>query len=142
MALLHLFQGVVNVDVLRAMGSPDAEWCLEAVRGLTRERGIALLDRAAELGLLESHGGGYYGIHPAVPWYFRDLFEQGYPAEAGIAAERPRAFVKCMGEFGNYYCNQYVDGHREVLSIVSVEEDNLLAAWRLAREHGWWSSAD
>jgi tetratricopeptide (TPR) repeat protein len=140
LALLHLFQGVVNVDVLRAMGSPDAEWCLEAVRGLTRERGIALLDRAAELGLLESHGGGYYGIHPAVPWYFRDLFEQGYPAEAGNAAASRRAFVKCMGEFGNYYCNQYVDGHREVLSIVSVEEDNLLAAWRLAREHGWWSS--
>src|SRR4029077_14265390 len=57
LALLHLFQGFVNVGVLRTMGAPEAEWCLGAVRGLTRERGIALLDRAAEIGLLHAHGG-------------------------------------------------------------------------------------
>jgi hypothetical protein len=34
--------------------------------GLTHEQGIALLDRAAEVGLLNAHGGGYYSIHPAL----------------------------------------------------------------------------
>ena len=31
---------------------PKANWCLPEVRGLTFEAGIALLDRAAEVGLL------------------------------------------------------------------------------------------
>ena len=74
LALLHLFQGFVDVDALRAMGLPEVDWALEEVGEITREQGIALLDRAAEIGLLVSHGGGYYGVHPALPWFFRDLF--------------------------------------------------------------------
>jgi hypothetical protein len=38
---------------------------------LTRETGIAILDKAADIGLLTAHGGGYYTIHPALPWFFR-----------------------------------------------------------------------
>jgi len=78
LALLHFFQGFVNVQVLRAMGHPEADWCLPEVRGLTREAGMALLDRAAEVGLLTAHGGGYYTVHPALPWYFKSLFDQYY----------------------------------------------------------------
>ena len=33
----------------------------------------------------------------------------------------------------------YGEGRREVLSALMAEEDNLLAAWRLARASGWWS---
>ena len=33
LALLHLFQGFVDVDALRMMGSPEAEWCLERCAG-------------------------------------------------------------------------------------------------------------
>src|SRR5208283_1586242 len=33
---------------------------------------------------------------------------------------------------------QYNEGNREVLQALMAEEDNLLAAWRLARQHGWW----
>ena len=138
LALLHLFQGFVDVDVLRAMGNPEAESCLAAVRGLTRERGIALLDRAAEIGLLHANGGGYYGIHPALPWYFHALFSRDFPQETGGADRARRAFVEVMGELGNFYHNSYHRGRREVLSAVAAEEDNLLAAWRLARAHGWW----
>jgi tetratricopeptide (TPR) repeat protein len=136
LALLHLFQGFVDVDALRGMGSPEAEWALEEVRGLTRDDGIRLLDRAAEIGLLMSDGGGYYGVHPALPWYFRDLFARHF---AGGEPQRARrAFVEAMGELGNYYHNQYDSGNRQVLDALMAEEDNLLAAWRLAREHGWW----
>jgi tetratricopeptide (TPR) repeat protein len=138
LTLLHLFHGFVDVDVLRAMGNPKAEWCLEAVRGLTRERGIALLDRAAEIGLLSSHGDGYYGIHPALPWYFRALFQRAYPPAGGEAVRTQRAFVEAMGELGNFCIAQYESGNRKVASIAAAEEDNLLAAWRLARANARW----
>jgi tetratricopeptide (TPR) repeat protein len=138
LALLHLFQGFVDVDALRMMGDPESEWCLAAVRGLTRERGVALLDRAAEVGLLHTHGGGYYGIHPALPWYFRAVFARHFPEETGDANRARRAFVEAMGALGDVYHRAYQDGRREVLSALMAEEDNLLAAWRLARAHGWW----
>jgi tetratricopeptide (TPR) repeat protein len=117
------------------MAYPDVEWCLTSVRGLTPERATLLLDRAAELGLLDAHGGGYYGIHPALPWYFRDLFERSYPAEAADRARR--AFVEAMGILGNEYLRQFEHGESQFMFFLMAEEDNLLAAWRLAREHGW-----
>ena len=140
LALLHLFQGFVDVDVLRWMGNPEADWCLAAVRGLTRERGVALLDRAAEIGLLGALGGGYYAIHPALPWFFRDLFQRDYSAASGDADRARRAFAEAMGDLGNVYHNQYNEGHRDALSNLAAEEDNLLAAWRLALDRGWWES--
>jgi tetratricopeptide (TPR) repeat protein len=139
LALLHLFQGFVNVDVLVLMGDPDAEWCLDAVRGLTRERGIALLDRAAEIGILRTYGDGYYGIHPALPWYFRKLFEQYFSEGSGDASRVRRAFVEAVGRLGTFYHDHYNRGNREILNNTEAEEDNLLAAWRLARAHGWWN---
>lgn len=135
LALLHLFQGFVDVDALRIMGNPKTSWCLPAVRGLTREEGIAPLDRAAEVGLLTSFGGGYYGIHPALPWFFKGLFERCYPAEDLAAV---RAFVEAIGELGSYYHNQYGAGNRDVLNVLRVEEANLLHARRLARTHSLW----
>ena len=97
LALLHLFQGFVDVDALKAMGAPDADWCLPTARGLTREDGIDLLDRAAEVGLLTTAGGGYYRIHPALPWYFRREFEAAY---AGDPEAPRRAFAEAMGGLG------------------------------------------
>ncbi|HUT89275.1 MAG TPA: CHAT domain-containing protein, partial [Thermoguttaceae bacterium] len=166
LALLHLFQGFVDVDALKAMGHPEAPWCLPAVRGLTREVGIALLDRAAEVGLLTAHGGGYYTIHPALPWFFKGLFDHHFPSTlpgeglGGAAAtntnrlgEAPaiptagppnpaltatHAFVEAMGELGNYYHHEYGAGNRDVISALTAEEANLLHARRLARSHGWW----
>jgi tetratricopeptide (TPR) repeat protein len=135
LALLHLFQGFVDVDALRWMGNPEAPWCLPEVRGLTREAGMALLDRAAEVGLLAAHGDGYYSIHPALPWFFQELFARS-SAEAGLAARR--AFVEAVGELGDFYTRSYLEGQREVLSALRAEEANLLQARRLALENGWW----
>lgn len=112
LALLHSFQRFVDVGTLCLMGNPDTEWCLPEVQGLTREAGIALLDRAAEVGLLTAHGGGYYSIHPALPWFFKKLFDEFYK-DSGTAATR--AFVEAMGGLGDYYHNQYGDGNRETI---------------------------
>jgi tetratricopeptide (TPR) repeat protein len=103
--------------------------------GLTRQEGIALLDRAADVGLLDAHGHGYYGIHPALPWFFKGLFERFYPA-ADLAAVR--AFVEAIGGLGDYYWDQYEHGNRDVLGALRAEEASLLQARRLARTHGWW----
>jgi len=80
LALLHFFQGFVDVDALKTMGHPDADWALPELGGLDRESWIALLDGAAQVGLLTAHGGGYYTIHPALPWFFKGLFDEYWPA--------------------------------------------------------------
>ena len=137
LALLHLFRGFVDVDALRTMGNPKADWALEELHGLTREQGVDLLDRAAEIGLLISHGSGYYGVHPALPWYFRDLFALHFAGENAQRARR--GFVEAMGELANYFAEQYQKGNRQVLHTLMAEEDNFLAAWSLARQNGWWN---
>ena len=45
-----------------------------------------------------------------------------------------------MGALGELLQRQYDSGNRQSLSVLMAEEDNLLAAWRLAREYGWWAS--
>jgi len=138
LALLHFFQGFVEVDVLRAMGYPESEWCLPEVRDLTLDEGIALLDRAAEIGLLTSLVGGYYTIHPALPWYFGNLFEQYYSSE-GLETKAARAFAEAMGALGYYFHDQYNHGNRDVIAALTFEEANLLYARHLSQVNGWWS---
>lgn len=137
LALLHLFQGFVNVGVLKVMGNPKDEWCLPEVKGLTREAGTKLLNKAAEIGLLTAHSGGYYSIHPAVPWFFKELFDTYYSESAQAAT---RAFVEAISVLGSYYDGEYDDGKRDVVYALKAEEGNLLQAWRLALANGCWEA--
>ena len=133
LALLSFFQGFVNVGVLGLMG--QGQFSLEELRELDRETGTKLLDRAAEVGMLTAFGRGYYSIHPALPWFFRELFQQHYK---GREDEVARAFVEAVGAMGNYCVRQYEAGHREVVSALAAEEANLLYARQLALKRGWW----
>ena len=111
----------MNVDALRVMGTPKAEWGLDDVGGVDREPWIALLDRAAEIGLLRAVGDGYYTIHPALPWFFKELFDTLWPPPA----EAPtRAYVEAMGGLGDYYHGQYADGNLDVVAVLQAEEAN------------------
>src|SRR6185295_14945238 len=94
----------------------------------------ALLDRAAEVGLLTAHGGGSYSIHPALPWFFKRLFEQSYASDGLVALH---SFAEALGELGNQYAKQYTNGDREVISSLRAEEQNLLHTFHLALDHGW-----
>jgi tetratricopeptide (TPR) repeat protein len=134
LALLAFFQGFVDVDALRLMGDPRNPGCVTAVRGWTREQGLTLLDRAAEIGLLRAYGRGAYAIHPALPWFFAAQFAQAYGSLPAAAA---RAFVEAEGTLGDYYHNQYGAGQREVIGPLRAEEANLLHARQVARAHAW-----
>jgi len=140
LALLYFFQGFMNVGTLCLMGDPEADWCLPEVRGLTREAGITLLNRAAEIGLLTTIGGGCYTIHPALPWFFKNLFDKYYASAAGGEPEirATRAFVEAMGDLGNYRHRQYNAGYRDVIASLTAEESNMLHARKLAHKHGWY----
>jgi len=143
LALLYFFQGFVNVNALCLMGTIKSDCYVATVRGLTREAGIALLNRAAEAGLLTAHDGGLYTIHPALPWYFKGLFEQYYKAftedKNNSAQKAIHTFVEVMGGLGDYFHRRYVDTH-QFLSALAIEEANLLYARQLARTHGWWQA--
>jgi len=140
LALLHLFQGFMHVSSLRAMGAPDYEHCLPTVRGMTEDQGLALLNRATEVGLLTAYAGGFYGIHPALPWYFRRLFDTAYSdnPEAPV-----RAFVDVIGSMGGYFHDEYymtgnMTGNQNLVSLLQLQEANLLHARHIALAHAWW----
>jgi tetratricopeptide (TPR) repeat protein len=138
LAVLHLFRDTVDVDALRLMG--DIDDGVPELAGLTREAGIALLDRAADIGLLGALGGGYYQIHPALPWYFASLFAATYEAEGEPAAARmTNAYVVAIAVMGEYYNDRAEEGRRtQVVTLLRTEEANLLNALSLARANGLW----
>jgi tetratricopeptide (TPR) repeat protein len=147
LAVLHLFLDTVNVDVLRYMGNPEEarEDAVPKLTGLAEEAGIALLDRAASIGLLESlgSGSGCYQIHPALPWYFTTLYTTSYGQPDTPAARRAgRAYTKAVGVLGDYYWDQAEQGHAgQVIPALQAEEANLRHALDLARAHRLWDAA-
>lgn len=119
------------------MGDPNAEHCIPEMRGLTREAGIVLLDRAAEIGLLSAHGDGYYSIHPALPWFFHQQFTDHYgPSDQQAAIRAIYAYVKTIDALGSHYLDQLDTGRDEAISVLCVEEANLLHACSLSRTYG------
>jgi tetratricopeptide (TPR) repeat protein len=133
LALLYLFQGYINVETLRFMGKQDEAWCLPEIKGLSRDAGIALLDRAAEIGLATGIGGGHYSIHPSY---------HGFSGESSnysvSSAPHQHAYVQAMAYFGNFCIDQYDRGNADVVGLLTLDEDNLLAARGLARSNQWW----
>ncbi|MFZ4703235.1 MAG: hypothetical protein ACOYMG_24600, partial [Candidatus Methylumidiphilus sp.] len=156
-ALLHLFQGVVDVDALELMGK--GEYALAELQEIPPtpqqqppfEKGgqggfldkthlTHLLQRATETGLLTHLGETWYTIHPALPWFLRQVFARHYDGKDGRSSAEAalRAWVEAMGELSNYYHGQFIEGNQGVIEFLALEEANLLHARRMARRHGWW----
>ncbi len=177
-ALLHLFQGVVDVRVLENMGkgdyalpelgrhsgmdrrnpdcmdanNPDHPWSLGSGAPCRNDeenlnspvfdqaRLTNILQRATEIGLLTHLGGMWYSIHPALPWFLRQVFARHYDGKNGhsTAEAALRAWVESIGELGNHYFGQFERGNREMIQYLALEEANLLYCRRMAHSHGWW----
>lgn len=150
LALLYLFQTVVSVVAFRWMGSPDSEWCLPVLRSLTREGGLALFDSAAEIGLLTPMGGGYYSIHPALPWHLKGLYERYYSKIRKQSQSDPNsstdpspqgspiwAYVNAVAKIGSVYAAAPERGQIGAIELLAAEEFNLLNALQLAKNYHW-----
>jgi tetratricopeptide (TPR) repeat protein len=139
LALLSLFQGFIDIDILHAMGSPNLPGGpVRAVAGMDRDTGIALLDRVAEVGLLTSYGDGYYAVHPAIPLYLHVVFKQHYGPDDSPAADHAiLAWTIATSKFGDYYLRQFDEGYTDVIGVLEAQEANLLRARQLALSHHW-----
>ncbi len=140
LAVLHLFRDTVNADALRGMGDPEfaRDDAIPALAGLTRDTAIALLDRAADIGLLTSLGGGYYAIHPALPWYFTTQYATGYgPPTSPAAQQATHAYAHTLAGLGDYY-HQLDGSGGDAVPELRAEEGNLLHALALSRRHQLW----
>lgn len=145
LAVLYLFRDTVDVDALHGMGDPDTaeEDAVPELAGLDRDTGIALLDRATDIGLLTPLGGGYYQIHPALPWYFTSLFTAVYGQPADLAAlHATRAYAQAIGSLGSEYHIESEAGYAaQVINALRAEESNLLQGMDRARAAGLWQAA-
>jgi hypothetical protein len=81
-----------------------------------------------------------YSIHPALPWFFRDMFEHFYSAEN--RNDLRHAFVKVMGDVGASYAEQYQAGRITILKALLAEGDNLRTALALVESNNWWDEDD
>jgi tetratricopeptide (TPR) repeat protein len=128
LAVLHLFRDTIDAEALRFMGDPDITEsdAVPQLAGLTSDAAIALLDRAAAIGLLSGLGGGYYTIHPALPWYFTTLFAAAYGPPASPAARQAvraytHTFAVTLEHLGYILSNQDDPGclpyYEEALSL-------------------------
>lgn len=139
-ALLHLFQGTVDVNALVVMGHKENEYALPELKGKSEEQLTSVLDRARETGLLTHLSGTWYTVHPALPWFLRQLFARHYDGQVGrsTATAALRAWVEAIGELGCYHSNQFEDGNPRAIQYLALEETNLLHARRTARRQSCW----
>jgi tetratricopeptide (TPR) repeat protein len=144
LAVLHLFRDTVDADALRGMGNPEiaGDDAVPGLAELTREDATGLLDRAAAIGLLTPLGGGYYQIHPALPWYFTTLYTTTIGPPGSPAADRAtRAYTHTLASLGRYYHDQHEDGRADTVPVLVVEEGNLHHALTLALDAEGWTDA-
>jgi hypothetical protein len=135
LALLHLFQGFINIRSLLSMGHPGFSWCLPELRTLTLDEAFALLDRAAEIGwLIPAEEEGNWWIHPALSVHLKGLFNQFY------AQDETRvllAFVESVAAMSKFCVRRYDLGHRDAALILTKEERNLLFALQVSKKFLW-----
>lgn len=138
-ALLHLFQGTVILDVLELMGRESGQ-ILPRLKDKSKEQLRDLLRRAAEIGLLSQFRESVFIIHPALPWFLKPLFARCYEGQNGCGGVRAveDAWVQAMGFFGGASHIIFTSGNLAIVDLLGLNEANLLHARQLAcRRHNW-----
>jgi hypothetical protein len=130
LGVLGLFQGFVNEDVLTAMSVADN--APELLHGPGRDDWRRTLGTAAEVGLLRRVGEGYYTVHPALPWFFRDLLREAFPEHLDALE---RTFSAVYGAYGYQLSQMFQTNAQSAVTLLRAEEGNLRHALRLARQH-------
>lgn len=134
LALLHFFQCTVDLQIFMLLGVSKLERFIPELSDLSIEATTNLLDRAAEVGLLTKVGNVLYNIHPALPWFFKKLFDKYYRDSSKNATH---AFVNVISISGSYFADQFSEGGLEMIHFLEAQESNLLYAYELARKNNW-----
>ena len=108
-ALLHLFQGTVDVDALLFMGKAG-EHTLPELNGRSKEHLTGLLERARDTGLLTHLGATWFSIHPALPWFLRQLFARHYDGQTGRSTAQAALRAWVGRAHWAYYDQQFNEG--------------------------------
>jgi len=137
LGILAYFQGFVNANVL--VNISLIENVPELIRGLDRAAWIALLNAAAEVGLLRKVEEGYYHVHPALPWFFHDLLAESFPGEEDRLA---RDFVMAYASYGRYLQQLFQTNAQLAMALLAAEEANLLYALSLSRQGAQWEEME
>jgi len=130
-ALLSLFQGVVDVDVLMVM---KGKHTLDSLKAWDENRLSKLLDRVCDAGFLTSIYIPFYSIHPSVPWFLLQVFTRYFSMQYKKVEQ---IWVEAIGDLSNNYHRKFNRGNRKVIEFLNLQEANLLKAWRLAYREGW-----
>ena len=149
LALLYLFRQYVDVDIFRSVVNYCSEVTLSDSRDFSEEDGIALLSKAAEIGILQKkeirvvdyfgNNESLYEIHPALPQHFDNLFRQYYcsiedkPDQSVI-----NNFIESVSNFAESFEHMYFIGIKNVIGSFKIQEENLLAAVRLSCQNQKW----
>jgi tetratricopeptide (TPR) repeat protein len=137
-ALLHLFQNTVDVDALELM-SKRSDNLLPELIGATKATLANLLERASAIGLLNHVDATWFTIHPALPWFLRQLFINHYDGNEGrsTAFAAVKAWVEAMSRLAGYYHYEFNEGNRGAINVLELEEANLLQARSLSLKNDW-----
>jgi len=132
LGLLVFFQRFVVANVLADMCSePGAP---SPISGLQTEDWTRVLESVAELGLLHHVAEGYYALHPALPWAFRQIGCLLVPEDSEWAE---RSFARCYSHVGLALMQLAKSDSRSAVLLLGFEEHNLRAALRLGLQHDW-----
>jgi tetratricopeptide (TPR) repeat protein len=134
---LALFQGFVNTAVLHALC--DVQDAPALLQGLQQEQWVAVLDQAAEIGLLRRTGENYYEVHPALPWFLHDLLMEALPDQQ---AWLQRAYGRVYGAYAGYLAHSFHTNAHPVMSLLAAEEQNLLQALICSYDHQQWKAIE
>jgi tetratricopeptide (TPR) repeat protein len=142
--LLHvvaLFHGVADVNALITFSKDDH--IPQRFRGIDRKRWAAMLDRAADVGLLTPIGADLYAIPPALPveltrhWHRHhpDTFDTEY-------AHTQRALLDALAGFGSWAYGQISTGDAGLAySLIAHQRRSLGHYLGYALDHHHWEKA-
>ena len=122
-----MFRETVDADALVIMGDTSSVNHVPELAGVDRTYVLGLLDRAAELGLLDAIGAGYYQIHPVLSDYLGRLRGDDQAANQRIAI----AYRDAIATRAEDYADSRWE-HEAVLPALRIEEASLLQVRALA----------
>ncbi|WP_344244472.1 CHAT domain-containing protein, partial [Actinocorallia libanotica] len=139
---LALFHTTTGSDVLGLLSrSPAAP---QRFHDLSPGNWEAVLERAAQVGLLSGLGRGVYRLHPALPSYlaahWQRLTSDGFDAERAAAM---RALLDAYAAFANWLGEQWRSQNAQMAAaLVQVHRRNLSSMLGYALDHQHWEHAN